>query len=715
MEIIMKSKTRWVVSTLIVVGMILQGCGGGGSGAGGSVEQPISRDIVVDTVISESADTMGGSSLVETLEIDSVEVSIPSGSLSDAVDMQLIIAELESAPAELIGTTAVYLLSDIKPFVNGDYSLRLPLSMAPTGIEPSDLQVYNLRNGRFLDPVDAQIDLNAGYAIVDNPDVSVLRPSANPLRGFTAESTDKSKFKVAARMNVDIASPAESAYVIGSRGSEQTTCVIGESGEVHKEPGHYFTINIAQSTSCEFVRFVSSALQDALDTYNTNYLRDDGTMPFSSFSANNRMAVYLGDYDGVNGDYKTLSWKGYINVDVATGESNQLVLRDTLFHEMFHALQDAYISMYFAGRDSTSMWWLEATAQWAGLDATSKTLESSAGGELSRYNYFLSVPMQESRSYGGGLVSYAFSTMVFPAEELNPGYVGSTLKSTNLVFSTSKLYNDFVSAAQLDTNYGDWLTRVLQSLTSPSAVWSSARIFSTPTVTRTMLPDSALIGAAEDTLNRQEEVDRQARFRNRSFSIPLGPLTSRFVSLQYNGDFITPHSANIAASVAGTEHSDLLVMVKDKTTGAWSTMETNLPSTRIGGIGENISELLIAVYNSSTSETLNVKVDIEQSDSIWNWTSTVVCPDVFDPNYGARWTVDLEETEVGVSGNIHFHACPGGGRLSYSVTGDLPKPGETMVLDGTKSTGRGGLFASGPETATFTLDRYGAPNPAFAR
>lgn len=98
-----------------------------------------------------------------------------------------------------------------------------------------------------------------------------------------------------------------------------------------------------------------------------------------------------------------------------------------------------------------------------------------------------------------------------------------------------------------------------------------------------------------------------------------------------------------------------------------------------------------------------------------NWKSSSPCVGVAELEYAQRWSVSLKQTDANVTGDIHFHDCPGQGRLSYRLTGSAPDGGgDTFVLDGVKSAGRGDLFSTGPQTQRFTLTSGNVPSPNFA-
>ncbi len=94
------------------------------------------------------------------------------------------------------------------------------------------------------------------------------------------------------------------------------------------------------------------------------------------------------------------------------------------------------------------------------------------------------------------------------------------------------------------------------------------------------------------------------------------------------------------------------------------------------------------------------------------WHAREVCAENEGPDYRWRWHVVLRQSGTNVTGNISFHKCPGGGRLSYRLTGKVAANGSFNVT-GSKNGGRGGLYGSAPSRQTFILQEGKTPTPNF--
>lgn len=94
------------------------------------------------------------------------------------------------------------------------------------------------------------------------------------------------------------------------------------------------------------------------------------------------------------------------------------------------------------------------------------------------------------------------------------------------------------------------------------------------------------------------------------------------------------------------------------------------------------------------------------------WNAPTVCGESEGGEYQWRWMVSLKQSGARVTGDIYFHKCPGGGRLSYRLTGEEQKDG-SFVMRGSKSGGRGGLYGTAPLQTTFILREGAPPSPSY--
>lgn len=95
--------------------------------------------------------------------------------------------------------------------------------------------------------------------------------------------------------------------------------------------------------------------------------------------------------------------------------------------------------------------------------------------------------------------------------------------------------------------------------------------------------------------------------------------------------------------------------------------------------------------------------DVSSVEVVGGWYGPAC--DEAEGTYIYRWSVDLmNDPQTGqLAGTVKFHNCPGGGRVLYRVSGNLPA-GAVFTLAGEKKDGGGDLLESAAESITFTFD-----------
>lgn len=118
--------------------------------------------------------------------------------------------------------------------------------------------------------------------------------------------------------------------------------------------------------------------------------------------------------------------------------------------------------------------------------------------------------------------------------------------------------------------------------------------------------------------------------------------------------------------------------------------------------------------NLAQSKVISTTVTVDALSL--DWVSPTICTGVTDANYDRKWKANLTvKAPDDVTGTLYFHACPGGGRLAYNLSGSVsPTDSSIYLVTGSRSGGRGGLFDASAATQTFTLQDATAPNPNLA-
>ncbi len=128
---------------------------------------------------------------------------------------------------------------------------------------------------------------------------------------------------------------------------------------------------------------------------------------------------------------------------------------------------------------------------------------------------------------------------------------------------------------------------------------------------------------------------------------------------------------------------------------------------------QTAGEYQVTVTYQGMSASAVVTVNAVSTRSL-DWTSYQSCGEVSEPEYGYKWSISLYQDGSDVTGNIYFHDCPGGGRVSYALSGTAAVDADIFILNGTKNGGQGGLYSSTPASAQFTVGMEYSPNPNYA-
>jgi hypothetical protein len=488
-----------------------------------------------------------------------------------------------------------YLDSDVRPKLDGHSSLRVPLGV---GQAPEDGAAYAVSDTGLVYGIPARGDAATLTMVIEDPEIAVV-PPARDAAHFAAARAD-----TAPRMG----------YAVGPAAgvSPHPSCLGGAPGEIHDEPGHCFRVVFHVQAPCALAREVSDVLQQALEAYDTDFPDADGRRPFAHLSPENRMWVYLLD-DGPIGSYEhSLRWQGAVRVNVALARADPAGLRDTLFHEMFHAVQDAHSSVSLAG--GAAQWWYEATAEWAGMKYSravprgaerSVDFPSAVRTQLSRHDYLLSVPIDESGDYEGGTLAYGYALLVDHVERQAPGYVRQSLLGGG--GTSGRLYAGLVAEGRLRDTYPEFLASVMAEA-PPAGPWLQASLEESDHETRVVTHPAGKLGEPK-TVTRavRDDVERAAPH---VFGAVLRPLTARFFKVKAaDQDLSGSRTVKIALL---SEQPDVAprVLVAAASRGQDRRVVLRPTAGTLGGLGGVLRELWIAVYNPDPTSAAEFRLSI---------------------------------------------------------------------------------------------------------
>jgi hypothetical protein len=251
-----------------------------------------------------------------------------------------------------------------------------------------------------------------------------------------------------------------------------------------------------------------------------------------------------------------------------------------------------------SGPDETAQWWLAAWARWSGWKS-SHDFATAVREELAKHPFLLSVPIQQSPEYEGGLLAYGYSILMDHVEKQNPGCIGNALnrlKPGQTRQVGEQLYDYLIAEGRLRETYAEFVKNTLVAALPEPGVWFQFRILESKDDTRILQRPSTRIGDTE--LSGQRLASDGQRYNEHNFKMTLGPLTSRFVVL--SSDVKESRGAGFKLVGNGMPSDDGWVV----SVSAGSRSGARVGARRIGeeglhvpGLGKEHGSLWIAVFN----------------------------------------------------------------------------------------------------------------------
>jgi len=250
-----------------------------------------------------------------------------------------------------------------------------------------------------------------------------------------------------------------------------------------------------------------------------------------------------------------------------------------------------------SGPDETAQWWLFAWARWSGWKS-SLDFAAAVREELAKFPHLLSVPIQRSPEYEGGLLAHGYSILMDHVEKQNPGCVGNALNSlpdhTRRV--GEQLYDYLITQGRLRETYADFVRNVLAAALPEPGVWFQFRILESKEDTRILQRSSARIGDTE--LSGQRLASEGQRYNEHKFKMTLGPLTTRFIVV--SADVKEARGAGFKLVGNGTPSDNGWVV--SVPTGSGSAVKTDAKrlteeGLHVPNLGKEHGSVWVAVFN----------------------------------------------------------------------------------------------------------------------
>ena len=578
----------------------------GGTTVPAKTPTPVERDS--GAIVHQEESPLIPGQAIELALPDGATLSVPANTVDSDATLRLTRSQAPSAlKGKEVLSDVYYVESMNRPRAQGEFTLSIPYdrSKLPQGVSEGDLQGYGIVDGDILFPAASRVDRTRQVVEFQEPEVTVLDAPS----GFkVGDGTGSGALSV--------------GYAIGpaSAGELLPACESGKRGEVHQQPGHDFTIILLVDAECSLVEFVSTTLQEVLEVYNHEFPKRNGARPFAHLSPDNRMKVYMGNYDGVNGEYKLFSWNGYVEIDVDAANADRKGLREVLYHEMFHAVQDVFSNMFIAG--NAAKWWYEATAAWTEMRYAGKTFGDAVNEYLGTYPEFMSIHITQSGDEGRTHY-YPYSLLIRHIEQVKPGYVLDMLRSS--MVDSDAFYKALVEAGDLPNTYGDFVREMLVQGLVQSRFWNEYGFFERDAELIFREPVSRRIGEREYQMTEISEEPR--RYSELKVRVTALPMATGFVNVASVPNLPEPRTVKVALLDGGKPTTNAWI-ARTSSTGTSPSLTRMASGTKMEfpGLGDSYNGLWVAAFNPDpyVTKVYEVSIQLEKKEEPKSYQGTIV-------------------------------------------------------------------------------------------
>ncbi len=247
-------------------------------------------------------------------------------------------------------------------------------------------------------------------------------------------------------------------------------------------------------------------------------------------------------------------------------------------------------------------WWAAAYTAWSQWKLSGISWAHALRGELGKYPYLLSVPIQESADYDNGQLAGGYFMLLEHVEVQSPHFltvaVERALQGTQGEVTSEtlgpRIYRALVDGGRLRETYAALVREVVGVAIPHPGVWADGGMVeyedSSVAITRP--------GGTGDTREQPFQItDTAERMADHFFTVELQPLTSRFFFVK-PADFKSPRDVKFKLTVDG-EPSDLAWYVTLRTSLVVRAEPRALPREGIAlpGMGKDHAGAWLALYN----------------------------------------------------------------------------------------------------------------------
>ncbi|MGH7309322.1 MAG: hypothetical protein ACREK6_11565 [Candidatus Rokuibacteriota bacterium] len=257
----------------------------------------------------------------------------------------------------------------------------------------------------------------------------------------------------------------------------------------------------------------------------------------------------------------------------------------------------------------TAQWWISASANWAAMRSKKITFAAAVSDVLTKYPYFLSVPIQTSADYEDGMLAYGYGILLEHIEQGAPSFVADALARLPARPGVSlgrRLY-DYLAQA-LGVGYGDFIKAVMLAAVPKTLPWATGGIEDGEATTTVFVRPSARIG---DTHQKAERFTQAyQRFGEHHFTAAVAPFTTRFFRIDAL-DVKEARHLGLRISEKGVPSDQAWVVSIGGRGGAPQARRHVPQGTVINGLGRECTSVWVGLFNADAENEKRYDVTVE--------------------------------------------------------------------------------------------------------
>lgn len=261
-------------------------------------------------------------------------------------------------------------------------------------------------------------------------------------------------------------------------------------------------------------------------------------------------------------------------------------------------------------------WWSSAYAAWSQWKMSGIGWAHALRGELAKYSYLLSVPVQESADHDDGQLAGGYFLLLEHVENQSPAFMRTALERAIGAAGGAlepdvlgpALYRVLVDGGRLRETYAALVREVIGLAIPNPGVWADGGVIEHEDATVVITRPTGAVGDAEERAARLPAANE--RMADHRFTVTAQPLTARFFYVK-PGDLKTPRDLELRLAADG-KPSDRAWYLTLKTSLLVRSEPRLLPREGVSlpGLGREHLGAWLALFNPDPDATVSYELTV---------------------------------------------------------------------------------------------------------